>query len=175
VHESPADLLELQALLDQSYETAGPHLKSILSPAGLLSASEVVNELAGVCVLHLATISRAGSPIVAPVDGLFFRGSFWFGSAENSVRFRHIRRDGRVSGSFARGEELTVLIRGVAKEIDKGLSETEAFREYNREVYGPEWDSWGYWSSNPYAQIEAERIYASRVGDGVTSSAEPAV
>jgi uncharacterized pyridoxamine 5'-phosphate oxidase family protein len=166
VHESPADLLDLQAILDRSYDTAGLHLKSILSPPGLLSASELVNELRGVCVLHLATISRAGSPIVAPVDGLFFRGSFWFGSAENSVRFRHIRRDGRVSGSFARGQELTVLIRGVAKEIDKSESESKAFREYNREVYGSEWDSWGYWSSNPYAKIETERMYASRVGEG---------
>jgi uncharacterized pyridoxamine 5'-phosphate oxidase family protein len=168
VHESSDDLLRLQELLDTSYASAGPHLQSILTPAGRLSASELVGELSGVNVLHLATVSSSGFPIVAPVDGLFFRGCFWFSSAENSMRFRHIRRDPRVSGSFAKGEALTVLVRGVAQVIDKSLLESEVFREYNREVYGPDWDSWGYWSSSPYARIEAERLFASRVGPGVS-------
>jgi uncharacterized pyridoxamine 5'-phosphate oxidase family protein len=168
VHESSDDLLKLQTLLDESYDSAGPHLRAILTPAGRLSAFELVQELVGVNVLHLATVSSSGHPLVAPVDGLFFRGSFWFGSAENSMRFRHIRRDSRVSGSFAKGEVVTVLVRGVAQEVDKTLSESEAFREYNREVYGAEWDSWEYWSSNPYAKIVAERLFASRVGPGVS-------
>ena len=133
-------------------------------PSGRLSAAELVEELEGVNVLHLATVSSSGLPLVAPVDGLFFRGSFWFGSAENSVRFRHIRQDPRVSGSFAKGEALTVLVRGRAEELDKNQSESEAFREFNREVYGAEWDSWGLWSSSPYAKIVADRIFASRVG-----------
>jgi hypothetical protein len=73
-----------------------------------------------------------------------------------------------VSGSFAKGETLTVLVRGVAEEIDKNQSESQAFREYNREVYGAEWDSWKYWSSNPYARIVADRLFASRVGSDVS-------
>ena len=28
-------------------------------------------------------------------------------------------------------------------------------------VYGPEWDSWGYWPSMPYAVIEPHRMYAA--------------
>jgi uncharacterized pyridoxamine 5'-phosphate oxidase family protein len=168
VHESSGDLQELQSLLDESYASAGLHLRSIHTPSGRLSASDLVEELGGVNVLHLATVSSSGHPLVAPVDGLFFRGSFWFGSAENSIRFRHIRQDPRVSGSFAKDEALTVLVRGVAEEIDKNQSESQAFREYNREVYGAEWDSWGYWSSNPYAKIVADRLFASRVGSEVS-------
>jgi uncharacterized pyridoxamine 5'-phosphate oxidase family protein len=168
VHESSDDLRDLQSLLDESYDSAGLHLRSIHTPSGRLSASDLVEELGGVNVLHLATVSSSGHPLVAPVDGLFFRGSFWFGSAENSIRFRHIRQDPRVSGSFAKGEALTVLVRGVAEEIDKNQSESEAFREYNREVYGAEWDSWEYWSSNPYAKIVADRLFASRVGSDIS-------
>jgi uncharacterized pyridoxamine 5'-phosphate oxidase family protein len=168
VHESSEDLRELQSLLDESYASAGLHLRAIHTPSGRLSASELVEEVDGVNVLHLATVSSSGYPLVAPVDGLFFRGSFWFGSAGNSIRFRHIRQDPRVSGSFAKGEALTVLVRGVAEEIDKNQSESQAFREYNREVYGAEWDSWGYWPSNPYAKIVADRLFASRVGSDVS-------
>jgi uncharacterized pyridoxamine 5'-phosphate oxidase family protein len=166
LHESPEDLNRLQELLDTSYANAGSHLRSLQIPKGRLSASQLVEELPGANVLHLATVSSMGAPIVAPVDGLFFRGQFWFGSSGNSVKFRHIRRNPHVAGSVAKGEVLTVLVRGVAREIDKSISASEAFREYNREVYGPDWDSWGYWSSMPYATIDADRMFASRVGPG---------
>ena len=43
------------------------------------------------CLLALATVTADGRPIVGPVDGIFYRGSFHFGSAPDSVRFRHIR------------------------------------------------------------------------------------
>jgi len=69
---------------------------------------------------------------------------------------------------LAAREALTVLVHGVAEEIDKDQSESEAFREFNREVYGAEWDSWGFWPSNPYAKVVADRLFASRVGsDGL--------
>ena len=42
-------------------------------------------------LLALATVTADGRPIVGPVDGIFYRGAFWFGSAPDSVRFRHIR------------------------------------------------------------------------------------
>ena len=74
-----------------------------------------------------------------------------------------------MSGSFAKGEALTVLVRGRAEELDKNQSESEAFREFNREVYGAEWDSSGYWSSNPYAKIVADRLFASRVGSDASA------
>jgi uncharacterized pyridoxamine 5'-phosphate oxidase family protein len=161
LHETPNELTELQRLLDQTYETAGVHLRSIFTPERRISAGDLVSVLRGVCVLALATVSSQGEPVVAPVDGLFFHGRFWFGSAENSLRFRHIRSRSSVSAAHTRGEDLCVIVHGSACEIDKSEALSQAFREYNREVYGPEWDSWGYWPSMPYAFIKPRRMYAS--------------
>src|SRR5205807_937856 len=82
-----------------SYVRAGSHLRSIWGPQTRLSAEEVSAELAGVQVLDLATVTARGEPRVAPVDGLFYRGRFWFGSAQNSARFRNIRRNPAGSGA----------------------------------------------------------------------------
>jgi hypothetical protein len=51
---------------------------------------------------------------VAPVDGIFFHGRFWFGSAENSLRFRHIRSRLSVIAAHTRGEDLCVIFHGSA-------------------------------------------------------------
>ena len=170
MHETPEDLTSLQAVLDSTYETAGEHLRSIFTPERRISAGDLVSVLQGVCVLDLATVTARGEPIVAPVDGLFFRGRFWFGSAETSVRFRHIRARPSVSGAHTRGEDLCVIVHGIAREIDKARPESVAFREYNREVYGPAWDSWGYWPSMPYAVIEPRRMYAAAMHPEVLQS-----
>jgi len=119
MHETPADLRTLQALLDDSYARAGSHLRSIWGPETQLSAEEVSAELAGVQVLDLATVTARTEPRVAPVDGLFFRGRFWFGSAHDSARFRNIRRNPAVSGAVTRGTEtFLVMVHGRAFELD---------------------------------------------------------
>ena len=61
-------------------------------------------------LLALATVTADGRPIVGPVDGIFFRGSFHFGSSPDSVRFRHIARAaaGRARPSSRRGVAVTV-------------------------------------------------------------------
>jgi len=124
---------------------------------------EVAELLKGVCVLNLATTSSTGRPIVAPVDGLFLNGRFWFGSSKDSLRFRHIRRDPRISAAYTKGEEVSVLVHGVAHEIDTASGEYERFHDYCREVYGPTYDDWGHWGEAPYAWIEPERMYAIRI------------
>jgi uncharacterized pyridoxamine 5'-phosphate oxidase family protein len=161
MHESTADLEWLQRVLDESYAGAGTHLRSIFTPERRLAADRLSKILRGVCILHLATVTASGAPIVAPVDGLFFRGRFWFGSAEHSVRFKHIRKRPHVSAAHTRGEDLCVIVHGRAIEIDKSSPHYARFREYNREVYGPDWDRWGYWESSPYAWIEPRRMYAA--------------
>src|ERR671938_1279339 len=98
MHETPEDLAALQELLDRSYDRAGAHLRRIITPERRLSAEELSERLTGMRLLALATSTRDGRPIVGPVDGLFFRGAFHFGSAPDSVRFRHIRARPDVSG-----------------------------------------------------------------------------
>ena len=91
VHETPADLAALQDLLDRSAAAGGPHLLSIMTPDRRLSAEEVCSRLVGMKLLALATVTADGRPLVGPVDGIFYRGAFYFGSSPDSVRFRHIR------------------------------------------------------------------------------------
>ena len=163
MHETSPEIERLQTLLDTSYEKAGSHLLSIHKPEWRLSASELSEILTGVCVLALATISSSGHPVVAPVDGLFLGGYFWFGSANESVRFRHIRRDSRVSAAYTLGEEISITVHGTAHEIDTASGDYERFHEYCREIYGPGYDDWGYWGNAPFAWIEPIRMYAIRI------------
>ena len=163
MHETSEEISALQDLLDRSYADAGVHLRSIHTDNWRMTAEAVCATLSGVCVLNLATVSRRGRPIVAPVDGLFLGGLFWFGSAHNSLRFRHIRHTPFVSGAYTRGEEVSVVVHGVAKEIDTASGEYERLHEYCREIYGTGYDGWGFWGKQPYAWIEPERMYAIEI------------
>ena len=166
VHESPADLAALQALIDRTYAEAGPHLLAIHEPARRLSAEQVAARLQGMCLLALATVTADGRPIVGPVDGIFFRGAFHFGSAPNSLRFRHIRRRPQVSATHLPGEELAVTVHGRAVPIDIRSRESAGFRRTLLDIYvpryGPEWET-DFLDSPPpapvYARIDAERMF----------------
>lgn len=159
MHEIENDLQELQELLDASYERAGSHLRSIWGEETRLDAAALVNEMTGVQVLDLATVTPKGEPRVAPVDGLFYRGHFWFGSAENSVRFRNIRSNSAVSGVVTHGlETFLVLVHGNAEEIDPRGPQAGGFAKYPREIYDFDWDEMH--PTAPYARIEARTMLA---------------
>ena len=160
VHETPDDLAALQDLLDRSYDQAGPHLRRIITPERRLTADQVSQRLMGMRLLALATVTSDGRPIVGPVDGIFFRGAFHFGSSPDSVRFRHIRARPHVSATHLPGEELAVTVHGRAVPVD---IRDDPFREALLEVYvqryGPEWEH-DFLDSGPlYARIDADRMF----------------
>lgn len=162
MRETPEDIAKLQRLLDASYERAGAHLKSIITPQRRLSAEEVSSELQGMTLLALATVNSRSEPIVSPVDGIFLHGVFWFGSAPNSFRFQHIRSRPQVSATHTRGEELVATVHGTARIIDKAVGDWDELKDVYREVYGAQWDSWGYWDGPaPYAWIEPRAMFAA--------------
>ncbi len=159
MHETKEDLRSLQRLLDASYARAGSHLRSIWGPEDRLHADEVRGELAGVEVLDLATVTPSGEPRVAPVDGLFFRGHFWFGSAASSARFRNIRANPVVSGAVTRGlETFLVIVHGDAVETDPRGPEAGGFADHARAVYDFDWDA--AHPTAPYARIDARTMLA---------------
>jgi uncharacterized pyridoxamine 5'-phosphate oxidase family protein len=161
VHETDDDLRALQELLDASHANAGPHLRSIFSDERRIPATELPALLPGVQVLALATVTARGEPRVAPVDGLFYRGRFHFGSAENSARFRHLRARPAVSATHLRGEELAVVVHGHAVEIDARGAGEEGFRAYLNEAY-PGWDDADWTQGAPYARIEPTAMFTFR-------------
>lgn len=162
MRETAADLVHLQELIDRSYTAAGAHLLSIHDPSRRLDARQVADRLQGMCLLALATATADGRPIVGPVDGIFYRGSFFFGSDPDSVRFRHIRQRPHVSATHLPGEELAITVHGEAAMIDVPTYDGGGFRDTLLEIYSPRYgDGWGeFLESGPvYARIEAARMF----------------
>ena len=99
--------------------------------------------------------------LFGPVDGIFYRGSFHFGSSPDSIRFRHIRQRPAVSATHLDGEEFSVTVHGTATEIDLKSPEHAGFRRAVLDVYvpryGAEWEQ--FIDSGPvYARIDARRM-----------------
>jgi nitroimidazol reductase NimA-like FMN-containing flavoprotein (pyridoxamine 5'-phosphate oxidase superfamily) len=162
MHETAEDLATLQELLDRSYASAGEHLKRIITPERRLTAAEVSERLTGMSLLSLATVTGDCRPLVGPVDGVFFRGAFYFGSAPDSMRMRHVRARPQVSATHVPEEALAVTVHGRAELVDVQDPEQLEFRRTLLEVYVPLYgESWEqFLDSGPvYARIDAERMY----------------
>jgi nitroimidazol reductase NimA-like FMN-containing flavoprotein (pyridoxamine 5'-phosphate oxidase superfamily) len=164
VYETPEDIAALQDVLDRSYQRAGEHLRGITTPERRMSAEETVEALTGMCLLSLATVTADGRPIAGPVDGIFFRGAFHFGSAPNSLRFRHIRKRPQVSATHLPGEEMAVTVHGRAGfvEVERGSGFRQALLDVYVPRYGEEWEE--FLDSGPlYARIEPDRMFTFRM------------
>jgi uncharacterized pyridoxamine 5'-phosphate oxidase family protein len=159
MHETPDDLRVLQDLLDASYERAGEHLKSIHTPERRVHASDLADILRGVRVLNLATVTARCEPRVGPVDGIFYRGQFWFGSAHESLRFRHLRARPQCSGSHVVGETFAVIVHGRATEVNVAAEDQAGFKAALHEIY-PDWGEWYPGDPPPYARIDATTMFA---------------
>ena len=163
MYESAADLQVLQALIDKSYQHAGAHLLSIHRPERRLAAPALAERLSGMCLLVLATVTADGRPIAGPVDGIFYRGAFHFGSSPDSIRFRHIPARPHVSAVHLPREEFAVTVHGRAMPIDLRAEEHRAFRQALLDVYvpryGTDWEAF-LDSGTVYARIEADRMFA---------------
>jgi len=163
MHETEEDIVALQALIDRSYAAAGPHMLRIHEPERRLGAREVVERLTGMRLLALATVTADGRPIVGPVDGIFYRGAFHFGSALDSVRLRHVRARPQVSATHLPGEELAVTVHGRAVPVDMRGEEGRGFRQTVLDIYlpryGAEWETTVLDSGSAYLRIEADRMF----------------
>ena len=163
MHETPDDIRALQDLLDRSYERAGPHLRSIATPGRRASAEALVERLTGMCLLVVATVTADCRPIAGPLDGIFYRGAFHFGTAPDSVRYRHLLARPQVSATHLPREEFAVNVHGraVPVEIVGGFRETLLGVYVPR--YGAEWEQ--FLDSGPvYMRIDAERMFTFGAG-----------
>jgi hypothetical protein len=114
-------------------------------------------------LLVLATATADGRPIAGPVDGIFYRGAFHFGTSPDAVRWRHITARPRVSATHLPGEERAVTVHGRAVPVDIRAPEGAGLRQTLLEIYvpryGPEWET-GFLDTGPvYARIEAEKMF----------------
>ncbi|MEV0276641.1 pyridoxamine 5'-phosphate oxidase family protein [Streptomyces sp. NPDC050610] len=155
MYETPEELTALQRLLDDSYAASGRYLRSVIGEERRLGAEGVVDRLRGVSTMALATVTARGEPRVAPVDAIFHRGHFVFGTAPNSYRFRHISARPSVSVTVFDGERLQITAHG--KAIPLSLAEEPGLESFLIELYGQEaWDRWMRYM--PWARIHAEKM-----------------
>lgn len=162
MYETPEDIRALQELLDRSYAAAGSHLRAITTPERRVGAEELVAQLGGMCLLVVATVTRDCRPIAGPLDGIFYRGAFHFGTSPDSVRYRHLLRRPQISATHLPREEFAVNVHGraVPVEVRGGLRET--LLEVYVPRYGPEWEK--FLDSGPvYMRIDAERMFTFRM------------
>jgi Pyridoxamine 5'-phosphate oxidase len=158
VHETPDDIRALQKLLDRSYERAGSHLRSITTPDRRVGAEELVQELTGMCLLVVATVTADCRPIAGPLDGIFYRGAFHFGTAPDSVRYRHLLARPQVSATYLPREEFAVNVHGRAVPVEIAGGFRDTLLEVYVPRYGPDWEQ--FLDSGPaYMRIDADRMF----------------
>ena len=145
MHESQRELLQLDELLTSSAASSGEHLRTAFDQERRLDAAGLSAALPGIFEMHLAVLSGSGAPLVAPVDGIFFRGRVWFGLPAQSLRAKLVRRDARVSASF-NDPPRAFIVHGTAVEAQESESAVEEYGEVMRrlyvELYGGGWIDW---------------------------------
>jgi Pyridoxamine 5'-phosphate oxidase len=163
VHETPDDIAALQELLDRSYAAAGSHLRSIMTPERRASAEQLVQQLTGMCLLVVATVTSDCRPIAGPLDGIFYRGAFHFGTAPDSIRYRHLLARPQVSATHLPREEFAVNVHGRALPVEVAGGFRETLLEVYVPRYGEEWEH--FLDSGPvYMRIDADRMFAFQSG-----------
>lgn len=119
MHETEAELDELQTLLDTSLTRSTTHLRSIVvAGERALTARQLVRVLRGMCVLAISTVTAKGEPRVSGIDGHFLNGRWIFGTDRSAAKARHLAARPGVSVAHLRGEELGVFTHGVAEDLN---------------------------------------------------------
>ena len=161
--ETPEEVEELQRLLDRSSESAGSHLRGIITDERRLSAEQLCGRLQGMRLLVVATATANGRPLCGPVDGYFLHGSFWFSSGRESVRMRHLRRRPAVSATHLPGEEMAVTVHGRAEPFELKRRECADLRQAMLDHYlplqGPQFEEWLDELDGLAARIDAARMF----------------
>jgi hypothetical protein len=161
--ETSDELDRLQALLDRSMGTAGPHLLDIIGDERRLDVRQLTQRLEGMRLLVLATVTADGRPLTAPVDGYFLHGTFWFSLGTHAVRTRHLSHRPHVSATHLPDESLAVTVHGTAEVFAIGSGECAALRQAMLDHYLPtQGESFARWMDEVEAvgaRIEPEKMF----------------
>ncbi|WP_280426482.1 pyridoxamine 5'-phosphate oxidase family protein [Nocardia carnea] len=148
MRETLEELAELQALLDTSLAGSTSHLRSIIATDRTLTAAQLTAVLTGMRTLALSTVTAKGEPRISGVDGHFLHGRWYFGTARNAAKARHLAARPGASVAHMDGEELGVFTHGTAEILNPASGEPDAewpeLLAYFKDHYGDDafdWDS----------------------------------
>jgi hypothetical protein len=141
VRETVEELAALQALLDASFARASEHLRSIMEPQRRLSAERIVADVPSPAVLNVATVTARGEPRVSAVDGHLLHGRWYFTTAGDSPKARHIAARPAVSAAYTPRDGYGIFCHGTASLVDG--DERAMLIEHCTRVYGQSPENFG--------------------------------
>lgn len=163
MEETDADIDHLQLVLDESAIGSGGHLHTAFAQETRPSARQLAAALTGIFEMHLAVVTSDGAPLVAPIDGILYRGRVWIGIPPQAVRSRLIRREPRVSASY-NADNVAFIVHGLFREPPTDDAQRRGFDALARSLYTQQYGDWfGAWLD------ERDRT----TGPGVTGYIEP--
>ena len=143
MRETASELGALQELIDASFKRAGPHFVSIAGPGKRLNAAQVATHLQGMRLIVLGSASRAGRPLVGPLDAFFLHGRFWASTSVDSRRAKQMAANAAVSAVYFEGEAMAVTVHGKAALFGKGAPDIEEILAVMTEWYKGSPFNWG--------------------------------
>jgi len=143
MYEEPADIAELQQLLDRSLAKASEHLQSIIRPERSVSAGELTARLTGMRTLALSSVSATCRPRVSAVDGHLLRGRWVFTTSGSSVKAADLRSRPAVSAAYLEGDTFGVFTHGDAEFLAAGHADRGWIEEHLTRHYGASPSTWG--------------------------------
>lgn len=157
MYETPAEIAELQGLLEASFAAASQHLLSIMTPDRRVGAERLVAELPSPAVLSIATVTKRGEPRISAVDGHFLHGHWYFTTLASSLKARQLAGRGSISASFLPKPTFGVFCHGRAERLTDGPDRAMLI-EHCLATYHQSPDEWG--SEIGYYRIDAHWLVA---------------
>jgi Pyridoxamine 5'-phosphate oxidase len=158
MRETAGELAQLQALIDRSHARIGTHMGNITHPDRYaLSARQVVRLLDGMQTVAVAAPAPNGDPLVAPMDGWFLHGRFYFSSAGDSVRIRGLQRRARASIAFFDAERFLINAHGPVVLLAQDHPDVGEIDEVFRGHYGGSAFDWA--EGSVYVRLDADRFF----------------
>ena len=155
MRESPAELAELQALIDRSFAAASAHLRGIMEPQRRLTAERIVADVPSPAVLNIATVTRSGEPRLSAVDGHFLHGRWFFTTAGDSPKARQLAARPAISASYTPRDGFGMFCHGSAVLLEG--AEQQALRTHWVGVYGGDPEDLG---TIAYYRLQADWLVA---------------
>jgi len=141
--EDPAEIIELQHLLDRSLSGASEHMRSIIRADRTVPAADLVQRLTGMRTLALSTVSAAGHPRVSGVDGHLLRARWVFTTSGSSVKAADMRSRPHVSAAYLEGDSFGVFTHGTVEFLATGHPDRSWIEEHLTRHYGSSPSTWG--------------------------------
>ena len=172
MYETPADIAELQRLLDDSIAQAGAFLRSSFEmPEHSLTATQLAAHLAGTVTVALATVTARGEPRVAPINAVFYRGAFHVPTVAEAARARHLARRPAASLTYYEGIDLAVIAHGRVRII---ASDDPAFAQLDAPEVRAGRESPTEWSRRRCTPTRANRSASEPRAGARTRARRPA-